>query len=187
MRERARISTDLGQLLMIFVTLGTHPAPMDRLVLALDALATPDEEIVIQAATVGCKPNHVTLVPVLAADQFEDHLRQSDLLICHGGPSTIISALKTGHPLLVVPRRHCYGEHVDDHQVEFARFMHRKYAVPFVLEMDELPEAIQKVRGRQTNIVLPNTLGDLCDRLDLYTRQVAGRPTSLTLQQAPPQ
>jgi UDP-N-acetylglucosamine transferase subunit ALG13 len=165
-KDCARKSTDLGQLLMIFVTLGTHPAPMDRLVLALDALATPDEEIVIQAAAVGC---------------------QSDLLICHGGPGTIISALKTGHPLLVVPRRHCYGEHVDNHQVEFARFMHRKYAVPFVLEMDGLQAAIHEVRGRQTNIVLPNTLGDLCDRLDLYTRQVAGRPTSLTLQQVPPQ
>jgi UDP-N-acetylglucosamine transferase subunit ALG13 len=172
---------------MIFATLGTHPAPMDRLVLALDALATPSEVIVIQAATVTCKTNQVTLVPVLAADQFENHLRRSDLLICHGGPGTIISALKTGHPLLVVPRRHCYGEHVDDHQVEFARFMHRKYAVPFVLEMDELPAAIQQVRGHQTNIVLPNTLGDLCDRLDLYTRQVAGRSTSLTLQQVPPQ
>lgn len=167
---------------MIFVTLGTHPAPMDRLVLTLNALATPDEEIVIQSAAVGCKAEHVSLVPVLAADQFQDHLRRSDILICHGGPGTIISALKTGHPLLVVPRRHCYGEHVDDHQVEFVRFMHRKYGVPFVLEMDALPEAINRVRGRQTKVLLPNTLGELCNRLDLYTRQVAGRSTSLTLQ-----
>lgn len=167
---------------MIFVTLGTHPAPMDRLILALDALATPDEEIVIQAAAVGCRPDRVSLVPVLEADQFQAHLRRSELLICHGGPGTIISALKTGHPLLVVPRRHCYGEHVDDHQVEFARFMDRKYGVPFVLEMDALPAAIHLVRGRQTKVLLPNTLGDLCNRLDLYTRQVAGRPTSLTLQ-----
>jgi UDP-N-acetylglucosamine transferase subunit ALG13 len=42
-------------------------------------------------------------------------------VVCHGGPGTILGARQVGAVPIVVPRQHRLGEHVDDHQVAFAR------------------------------------------------------------------
>jgi UDP-N-acetylglucosamine transferase subunit ALG13 len=45
-------------------------------------------------------------------------------VVCHGGPGTILGARHRGAVPIVVPRQHHPGEHVDDHQVAFARRLH---------------------------------------------------------------
>ena len=43
------------------------------------------------------------------------------IVITHGGPASFIMPLQVGKIPIVVPRQHQYDEHVNDHQVEFAR------------------------------------------------------------------
>ena len=43
------------------------------------------------------------------------------IVITHGGPASFIMPLQIGKTPIVVPRQHQYNEHVNDHQVEFAR------------------------------------------------------------------
>ena len=43
------------------------------------------------------------------------------IVITHGGPASFIMPLQIGKTPIVVPRQYQYGEHVNDHQVEFAR------------------------------------------------------------------
>jgi UDP-N-acetylglucosamine transferase subunit ALG13 len=54
-------------------------------------------------------------------------------IVCHGGPGTIIGCLAAGKKPIVVPRTSSLGEHVDDHQVRFARRLGRQGYV-FVAE-----------------------------------------------------
>lgn len=50
-------------------------------------------------------------------------MRSADLVVTHGGPATIFEARRHGHQPLCVPRQPSLGEHVDDHQVRFARYL----------------------------------------------------------------
>ena len=43
------------------------------------------------------------------------------IVITHGGPASFIMPLQVGKTPIVVPRQHQFNEHVNDHQVEFAR------------------------------------------------------------------
>lgn len=43
-----------------------------------------------------------------------------EMVVCHAGVGTIMTALKLGHMPIVIPRLQRYGEHVDDHQCDIA-------------------------------------------------------------------
>lgn len=43
------------------------------------------------------------------------------IVITHGGPASFIMPLQVGKTPIVVPRQQKFNEHVNDHQVEFAR------------------------------------------------------------------
>ncbi|WP_341720353.1 glycosyltransferase [Micromonospora sp. FIMYZ51] len=60
-------------------------------------------------------------VPFLGHAELQKAMDQADLVVCHGGPATILEARRHGHLPIVVPRDPAYGEHVDDHQQLFAR------------------------------------------------------------------
>ncbi|MFY1701586.1 glycosyltransferase [Micromonospora sp. WMMA1923] len=60
-------------------------------------------------------------VPFLGHDQLQDAMASADLVVCHGGPATILEARRHGRLPIVVPRNPAHGEHVDDHQLLFAR------------------------------------------------------------------
>ena len=61
------------------------------------------------------------VAPFLAMSEFERRVAQSTLLIMHAGAGSVITAVRAGKVPVVMPRRARFGEHVDDHQVEFAR------------------------------------------------------------------
>lgn len=64
-------------------------------------------------------------------------------MITHGGPSSIMMALQRGKIQIVVPRQKQYEEHVNDHQVEFSRFIEEKQKnIIVVEEIDTLEEVI---------------------------------------------
>ena len=60
-------------------------------------------------------------MPFLGHDELQQAMVDADLVVCHGGPATILEARRHGHLPIVVPRDPARGEHVDDHQLLFAR------------------------------------------------------------------
>ncbi|MFG3707617.1 glycosyltransferase [Micromonospora sp. NPDC047670] len=60
-------------------------------------------------------------VAFLGHDQLQAAMAEADLVVCHGGPATILEARRHGRLPIVVPRDPARGEHVDDHQQLFAR------------------------------------------------------------------
>ena len=51
-----------------------------------------------------------------------------------GGPASFIMPLQIGKTPIVVPRQHQYNEHVNDHQVEFARKVAQRMGTIILVE-----------------------------------------------------
>ena len=48
-------------------------------------------------------------------------MEDAHIVITHGGPASFIMPLQIGKTPIVVPRQKKFDEHVNDHQVEFAK------------------------------------------------------------------
>jgi UDP-N-acetylglucosamine transferase subunit ALG13 len=112
--------------LRLFVALGTDHHPFDRLVSWVDGWVV---EARSRSLRVDClvqhgasrPPAHALGTRFLPVEEMHRWYAEADVVVCHGGPATIAEARGAGHRPLVVPRRSELGEHVDDHQVAFAR------------------------------------------------------------------
>lgn len=105
---------------MILVTVGTHELPFDRLIRAARGLPG---EVVVQRGTSRVDVPGARVVDALPPSELQALVQAAEIVVCHGGPGTLRAVLAAGKVPLVVPRRRRYGEHVDDHQVAFARRM----------------------------------------------------------------
>ncbi|MBL6911117.1 MAG: hypothetical protein ISR34_11925 [Pirellulales bacterium] len=113
--QRSEISDPVTK---IFVTVGSD-VPFDRMVIALDQWAAnhPECSIFAQVGNSTINPEHIESVPFLTPTEFAERIQQSDLVVGHAGMGTILSALKHGKPVLVMPRFGYLGETRNEHQV----------------------------------------------------------------------
>lgn len=109
---------------MIFVTVGTHEQPFNRLVKAIDDLKRDGiitEEVIIQTGFSTYEPQYCKWEKLIPYSQMIKNVEAARIVITHGGPASFIMPLQIGKIPIVVPRQHQFNEHVNDHQVEFAR------------------------------------------------------------------
>lgn len=131
---------------MIFVTVGTHHQPFERL---LNALGNLDDELVVQYGPGQPPAGALHAEPFMSFDAMLDRFREADTVITHAGVGSIICASREGHVPLVVPRRHELGEHVDDHQVELTRALAQRGSVVAIWDVDRLAETVAGAPPRQ--------------------------------------
>ena len=108
---------------MIFVTVGSM-FPFDRLVRAMDehvAVGRIRDSVFAQIGSGTYQPVAMPFERFVDKARFDDLLASADCIVSHAGIGSIATALKHGKPMLVLPRRRRYGEHVNDHQVATAR------------------------------------------------------------------
>lgn len=109
---------------MIFVTVGTHEQPFNRLIKAVDELKRDGvitEDVVMQTGFSTYEPKHCEWYKLIPYKQMIKNVEDARIVITHGGPASFIMPLQMGKTPVVVPRQYKFGEHVNDHQVEFAR------------------------------------------------------------------
>ena len=145
---------------MIFVTLGSQKFQFNRLLRALDELAEKGafaEEIFAQTGYSDYRPRHYRFQPFLDAEEFTRCLEKADLVITHAGTGVIISAVKRGRRVIVVPRLGRYGEHVDDHQVQIAEMFSELGYVCACEDCGQLAEKIREAKGLRFEPYVSNT------------------------------
>lgn len=109
---------------MIFVTVGTHEQPFDRLIRKVDELKQNGiikEEVIIQTGFSTYEPKYCRWSKLLPYQQMVQNVADARIVITHGGPASFIMPLQIGKTPIVVPRQYQFNEHVNDHQVEFTR------------------------------------------------------------------
>ena len=135
---------------VIFVTVGTHQQPFDRLIRALGSL--PPEELVVQHGYAAPPGAARRAVPFMPFSEMLDHFAEADVVITHGGVGSILCATSAGHVPIVVPRLKRHGEHVDDHQVGFIREMEAAGDIVVAWELDRLDAAVKNAPRRRPSI-----------------------------------
>lgn len=106
---------------MIFVAVGTRKFQLNRLLSEIDALVEKGlikEKVFAQTGYSDYRPKNYDYIDFMPKLEFDDRIRNCDLLITHGGVGIILTALKNEKPIIVFPRLSKYGEHIDDHQLE---------------------------------------------------------------------
>jgi UDP-N-acetylglucosamine transferase subunit ALG13 len=126
---------------MIFVAVGTHHQPFDRLLQAADrAAAELGEDLIAQRGSSRVEVRG-EIHDLLPPDAFDRLLREARVVVLHAGSSSFLQARAAGRRPILVPRRPERGEHVDDHQVRFTRALDPAEAV--IAEPEDLLAAIR--------------------------------------------
>lgn len=126
---------------MIFVTVGTHEQPFNRLIQCVDDLKKDGiitEDVIIQTGYSTYKPEYCKWKKLFS---YQEMLRLVDvarIVITHGGPSSFIMPLQIGKTPIVVPRKHEFNEHVNDHQMEFAKNVAQRIGTIILVENIEM-------------------------------------------------
>lgn len=103
---------------MIFVAVGTQ-FPFDRMIEIIDdwALERGVSDVVAQIGPSNFKPKAIETYAYIDPLRFERLQREASLLVGHAGMGTILGALETAKPLVIMPRLARFGEHRNDHQL----------------------------------------------------------------------
>ncbi|MEM7005951.1 MAG: glycosyltransferase [Pseudomonadota bacterium] len=109
---------------MIFLTVGSHE-PFDRLVRGVDlwcgAAGKGDQVMGQITARANYRPKHFRSVESLEPEAFSQVFEEAACIVSHAGMGTIISALDSGKPIAVMPRRGHLNETRNDHQYATTR------------------------------------------------------------------
>lgn len=131
---------------MIFVTVGTHEQPFNRLIQKVDELVASSEikeKVVVQYGFSTYKAKHCEMHKMMSFDEMQNAFKNARIVITHGGPSSFVEALQYGKVPIVVPRQLDFNEHVNNHQVDFTKLIVEKMnnIIP-VYDIDDLSKTI---------------------------------------------
>lgn len=133
---------------MIFLTVGSSD-PFDRMVRAVDewAASRGRSDVFAQIGKAQYEPRHIEAVPFLSPSEFREKVRAARLLVAHAGMGSIITALETGRPLIIMPKRAQLGEHRSDHQVATARRLGQRQGITVAWDEKDLVTKLDREGG----------------------------------------
>lgn len=122
---------------MVFVTVGTHEQPFNRLIKEVDRLKGEgiiEDEVVMQTGFSTYEPVHCKWSRLIPYEEMNANIEKAGIVITHGGPASFLAPLQIGKIPIVVPRQKRYGEHVNDHQLEFCKAVEERMRNIIVVE-----------------------------------------------------
>lgn len=151
---------------MVFVTVGTHEQPFNRLIKVVDKMKAENvfnDEVIIQTGYSTYEPKFCEWQKLYPYDKMLEFVNQARIIITHGGPSSFIMPLQIGKIPIVVPRQKRYGEHVNDHQLEFCKAVKERFGnIIMAVDLTRLKYIIQNyeiiVSKKISNIMSNNEL-----------------------------
>lgn len=160
---------------MIFVTVGNHFQPFDRLIKEVDELASKGKinDVFIQTGYSKYRPVNCKYEAFIDQNRFNELICMAQVVIVHAGSGTIMTCLRYGKVPVVVPRRKKFGEHTNDHQLELAHALSLEGKVIEVKDLDNLPNYIAKARSvhydynnQNTGIGIINLIEDFLSKYE---------------------
>jgi len=117
---------------MIFVIVGQERFPFDRLLRIIDEATARGEIGPDVFGQTGCshyQPKAFPCESYLPLSRMRQLIQESRIVVTHGGVGCIVLCLSAGKIPVVVPREKRLGEHLDDHQVEFAAMLEAERSI----------------------------------------------------------
>jgi len=133
-----------------FVSVGNATQPFPRLLDGVAAIARDlPQPVFVQYGSTPFHADGCESAQFLEMSEFQRLVCGATLLIMHAGAGSLITAVRAGKVPVVMARRARYGEHVDDHQIEFTRELERAGRVVAANEPAELLFAVREALARQ--------------------------------------
>lgn len=138
---------------MIFVTVGTHEQPFNRLIQTIDQLKEKGiikEDVIMQTGFCTYEPRYCKWESMVPYEKMVEYTRQARIVVTHGGPASFIMPLQMGKIPVVVPRQKSFDEHVNNHQVEFVKAVAQRMGtiIP-VYDIAELKDVLLNYEDRK--------------------------------------
>ncbi len=131
---------------MIFVTVGTHEQSFNRLIEKVDNLVFEGiikDEVIIQKGYSTYEPKHCTSFDILPYQEMQNYFKIATIVITHGGPASFIEPISNGKIPIVVPRQKRFGEHINNHQLDFSlEISKREIPIIVIDDIDDLNKAL---------------------------------------------
>ena len=169
---------------LVFVTVGAL-TPFDRMVDAVIALKQDGVLLERVIAQVGHKViaktqkgAEIELAESFDFSAIQDILRRAEIVICHGGTGSIITALRAGCRVVAMPRRFDLGEAFDDHQQEIVNSFAARGLLEMADDADDLPAAIARARSKKP-VMATTDPQVLRAYLNNYIARLIGEPVLL--------
>jgi UDP-N-acetylglucosamine transferase subunit ALG13 len=166
-----------GRVDMILVTVGMHNHPFDRLVKAADEMAAAVEErVIIQRGVSRYEPRFCDSFDFVDEATMQGWLSEARVVIAHGGAGSILRTLEADKGLVLVPRRKCFGEIIDDHQLELTEALARQGRAVVVADPTQRTLCAAVVEAEHPGSVAPAST-DLKRGLEKWLLEQASRVT----------
>ena len=113
----------------LFATVGAERRSFNRLIKIIDDSVFSNilpKDTFIQIGHSSYKPRVCSFCRFLDYCDMEERIADADVVISHAGMGTVLLCLKNKKTPILFPRKACYREHVDDHQLMFARTMDKE-------------------------------------------------------------
>lgn len=162
-----------------FVSVGNATQPFARLLEAVCQAAPhlPQPVFVQYGVATDFSCPGCSAVAFLEMDEFARRVSEAELLILHAGAGSVIHAIRAGKVPVVMARRSRCGEHVDDHQIEFANALAKMGKVAVAEGVDDLLEAVAEASRLQKDRVLSavnppmvGLVGEVLQKMDRLSR-----------------
>ena len=139
---------------MILVLLGTQNNSFHRLLEEVEKNIknkTIQEEVIVQAGYTKFESKNMKIIDLMSKEELDKYMSKANLIITHGGVGSIIMALEKGKKVIAVPRKHEYGEHVNNHQIQIIKDFTDKGYIIGIENVEDLPEAIKESETFEPN------------------------------------
>ncbi len=140
---------------MIFVITGSEAYPFDRLIKEIDLLKKNKiitDDVFVQLGSCNYTPSSCSYEKWLPFNKMRENIASSELVISHAGAGTTLLCLEMGKIPIIVTRRKKYGEHLDDHQLEFSEMMDKLGYAKVAYDVSELSDVYKNYQKKNSDI-----------------------------------
>lgn len=134
---------------LVLATVGTVLL-FDRLIEGVSALKADGllpERVVAQVGVGGLAPGNLECVDGMGFAEMQAMLADADIVFCHGGTGSLVTALRAGCRVVALPRDPARRELYDDHQREIVEAFAERGLIQACAELSELPAALERARA----------------------------------------
>jgi UDP-N-acetylglucosamine transferase subunit ALG13 len=160
---------------LIFVTVGSQKFQFNRLLQHIDDLIDRkviQEEVFAQTGFSNYQPKNYSCQDFLDSNEFAQKVKDSRIVITHGGTGSIMGAVKEGKKVIAVPRLSRYGEHVDDHQEQIVKQLIEEHIIIGVNRLEEMEYGLKKADAFSVLPYVSNSQA-MIDSIDAYIIRVS--------------
>lgn len=132
---------------MIFVSVGTYYKGFDSLISAMDSVCLElDISVFAQIGHSSVEPISMKWKRFIPFDEMISIMHDAELIVCHGGMGVLGDAIRSGTPIIAVPRAHVVTmKSTSNNQEALVDKLETMYGIVSCKNTDDLKHLIPKV------------------------------------------